>query len=79
MLGRKKRPYIKHLAPKVRRPVYIDAPPARTAAKHARLHRTLYERGAARPLTGAHATTWPGAPFDDAATVARAVRERRLL
>lgn len=61
------------------RPVYIDAPPARTAAKHARLHRTLYERGAARPLTGAHATAWPGAPFDDAATVARAVRERRLL
>ena len=60
------------------RPVYIDAPPARTAAKHARLHRALYDRGAARPLTGVHEEGWQAEPFDDAALVARAIRERGL-
>lgn len=61
------------------RPVYIHAPPARTSAKHARLHAALYERGAARPLDGAHDPRWRAAPFDDAALVARAIRERGLL
>lgn len=61
------------------RPVYIHAPPARTSAKHARLHAALYARGAARPLAGAHDPRWRAAPFDDAARVARAIRRRGLL
>ena len=61
------------------RPVYIDAPPARTAPKHARLHRALYDLGATRPLGAAHDSAWRPAAFDDAALIARAVRERGLL
>lgn len=58
------------------RPVYIDAPPERTAPKHARLHRALYDLGAARPLGAAHDAAWRPAAFDDAALIARAIRER---
>lgn len=62
----------------VGRPVYIDAPPNRTSAKHARLHRALYGRGVARPLTGTHDTEWSPQSFDEARRVAHMIRERVL-
>lgn len=60
------------------RPVYIHAPQHRTTAKHARLHRALYGRGVARPLSGTHEKEWCPEPFDEAGRVARAIRERVL-
>ena len=61
-------------------PVFIDAPAALTAAKHRALHRTLYERGLARPLD-VHAPAFVSqhtipAPLDDAADVAAEIRRR---
>ncbi len=61
------------------RPVHIDAPSRRTARKHARLHRALYARGAARPLGAAPDAAWRPARFDDAALVAQAIRGRGLI
>ncbi|MFQ5617784.1 MAG: mitochondrial fission ELM1 family protein [Rhodospirillales bacterium] len=56
-------------------PVYIYAPKALSTAKHARLHRELFEKGYARPLAG-RLETWTHAPLNPAGDVARAVRER---
>ena len=56
-------------------PVYIYAPKALSAAKHARLHSELFEKGYARPLAG-RLETWTHAPLNPAEDVARAVRQR---
>lgn len=61
-------------------PVYIDAPPAHTAAKHKRLHDKLYELGHARPLDAALGpdglADWRYPPLDDAAIIAREIIRR---
>jgi hypothetical protein len=62
------------------RPVYIFAPPEITAAKHRRLHASLFARGCARPLGEAVRAgalgEWRYEPLDDAGTVARAILAR---
>jgi mitochondrial fission protein ELM1 len=62
------------------RPVYIDAPPAHTAAKHKRLHDKLYALGHARPLDAALGpdglADWRYPPLDDAAIIAREIIRR---
>jgi mitochondrial fission protein ELM1 len=58
-----------------RAPVYIFAPPALTAPKHARLHADLYEQGYARPMTGT-LEDWTHPPLNPATEVAAAIRER---
>ena len=61
-------------------PVYIFAPPGLVGSKHERFHRTLYERGSARPLAEAAGDagpgTWQGEPLDDAAVVVAEIRRR---
>ena len=56
-------------------PVYIYAPPALTAPKHARLHDDLYEQGYARPLTGEY-EDWSHPPLNPAQEIADAIRQR---
>jgi mitochondrial fission protein ELM1 len=62
------------------RAVYIFAPPERTAAKHRRLHASLFAHGCARPLVEAVRAgalgEWRYEPLDDAGTVARAILAR---
>jgi hypothetical protein len=62
-------------------PVYIFAPTDMIAAKHRALHTALFDAGLARPLEDATADLYrpDAAPLDDAATVAIAIRERKLL
>lgn len=55
-------------------PVYIYAPPGTVSAKHARLHRELYDLGLAKPL-GEPLTAWTHAPLNPAADIAAAVRK----
>ncbi len=57
-------------------PVWIFSPPGFAIEKHESLHRDLYERGAARPLSDEW-TDWQPAPLDEAARIA--VRARELL
>ncbi|MDR3435406.1 mitochondrial fission ELM1 family protein [Telmatospirillum sp.] len=59
-------------------PVYIFAPPELVSAKHARLHRSLFEQGFARPL-GGDMTPWTHPPLNAAADVAAEIRRRGLL
>jgi mitochondrial fission protein ELM1 len=56
-------------------PVYIFAPPERTALNHRRFHDKLYRAGYARPLTGEFAT-WTHPPLNAAGVIAEAIRER---
>ena len=56
-------------------PVYIYAPEALTVAKHARLHRELFDAGYARPLAGT-LERWSHPPLNAAADVAREMRAR---
>lgn len=58
-----------------RAPVYIYAPKALTAHKHARLHAELYEAGYARPL-GDTFEAWTHPPLDTAGEVAAEIRRR---
>ncbi|HHM06097.1 MAG TPA: nucleoside-diphosphate sugar epimerase [Gammaproteobacteria bacterium] len=55
------------------RPVYIFAPPAKTAPKHQRLHQALYAGGYARPLRGAF-EDWTCPPLNAAEEIAARVR-----
>jgi mitochondrial fission protein ELM1 len=56
-------------------PVYIYAPPRSVGAKHARLHRELFEGGYARPL-GDALEEWRHPPLNAADAVAKEVRRR---
>ena len=62
------------------RPVHIFAPPGLAGPRHERLHRTLHDRGYARPLDGpaveAGLGTRRAEPLDDAAAVAAEIRRR---
>lgn len=58
-------------------PVFIWAPEGWVAAKHARLHASLFEGGMARPLDGAGSLEgWERPRLDAAGDIARAIRER---
>ncbi|CAA7613739.1 mitochondrial fission ELM1 family protein [Magnetospirillum sp. SS-4] len=58
-------------------PVFIWAPDGWVAAKHARLHASLFERGIARPLEAADSLAgWDRPRLDTAGDIARAIRER---
>ena len=56
------------------KPVHIYAPAEMVGAKHARLHRELYNLGLATPLDAPAVT--PGRPLNAAHDVARAIEER---
>ncbi|MBL26381.1 MAG: nucleoside-diphosphate sugar epimerase [Rhodospirillaceae bacterium] len=61
------------------KPVYIHAPDAFTLEKHARLHKSLFARGCARPLSSAFAhgaETWTYQPLNEAVRVAAEIRRR---
>ena len=61
------------------KPVYIHAPGAFTLDKHARLHKSLYARGCARPLGSAFAhgaESWTYQPLQEAVRVAAEIRRR---
>lgn len=62
------------------KPVFIFADADSTAVKHAALHRTLFERGAARPLdenaVARGKIAWDYPPLDAAGGVADAIRRR---
>lgn len=55
-------------------PVYIYAPPGLVAPKHARLHRSLYAGGYARPLDG-RLESWQHPPLNAAGLVAERIRQ----
>ena len=58
-------------------PVFIWAPEGWVAAKHARLHDSLFRLGVARPLTSAASfEPWPRPRLDAAGDVAQAIRKR---
>ncbi len=58
-------------------PVFIWAPEGWVAAKHARLHASLFELGVAKPLTAvASFECWPRPRLDAAGDIAQAIRER---
>lgn len=56
-------------------PVFIFAPSALIAAKHAALHHELFDRGLARPLTGSF-DSWTHPPLNAADQVADEIRRR---
>ena len=59
-------------------PVYIYAPPRSVTAKHARLHKQLYELGYARPLDDTLGNTledWSHLPLNPAGGIAQAIRQ----
>lgn len=59
------------------KPVFIYAPENIIPEKHRKLHAALYERGMARPLDGHATPDWaPPAALDEAAMVAREIRQR---
>ena len=55
------------------RPVYIHAPSGTVSAKHARLHRQLFDLGVAKPL-GEALEDWKHPPLNPAADIATAIR-----
>ena len=58
-------------------PVFIWAPEGWVAAKHARLHDSLFRLGVARPLTSAASfEPWPRPRLDAAGDIAKVIRER---
>ena len=59
-------------------PVFIFAPAHLTEAKHALLHRDLFEQGYARPLGGDH-TAWRHPSLNASGGVAEEIRRRDLL
>ena len=62
------------------RPVYIFAPSEATAPKHQRLHKLLYEHGAAQPLPEAFEaptlTESSYVPINDAVAIAQEIKRR---
>jgi len=60
-------------------PVFLWAPEGWVAAKHARLHQSLYGLGVARPLDGVTSfQAWERPRLDAAGDIAQAIRERLL-
>lgn len=59
-------------------PVFIFSPEHLTEAKHASLHKALYDRGYAKPL-GSGSTPWRHEPLNASRAVAEEIRRRGLI